>query len=522
MSPRGDWRDGLPPAAGRAGGPAAPGAVRHDSREVEAGDLFVCIAGEHSDGHDFAAAAVRAGAVAVVAEGNRGAALAHLGVPIVAVPDSRRALSSLAAAHEGYPARRLTVVGITGTDGKSTTALLALAALEGCGLRAGVLTSAGSRIAGRELPNPTRLTTQEAPAVQRLLAEMVDAGCTHAVVEATSHGLALHRLADCEFDVAVLTNLSSDHLDFHGSFQAYRDAKAKLFAMLDEPADETARVQRTAVLNADARDWRYFAQATSAPAVTYALDAADADLRARDLQLRADGSSFVIAAGSEAVEGSVRLPGRFNVANAAAALATARALGLELRAAAAGVAACPGVPGRMERITGAPFEVVVDYAHTPEAMRLALETLRDVVPGRLIAVFGCAGERSRDRRAGLGAVAAELADYIVLTEEDPRSEPSEAIIDEIARALTAAGAQEGQRFERVADRRGAIGRAFALAQPGDLVLLAGKGHEPTIERAEGPLPWDERAVARELIAELPRRRGRGRGGRVPRVGVGAR
>ena len=509
MSAGGDWREGLPAGADRSALPAEVGAVRHDSRQVEPGDVFVCVAGERADGHGFAAAAVRAGAAAVVAQQGRGAALAGLGVPVVEAPDSRRALASIAAAHEGYPSRRLTVIGVTGTDGKSTTALLILAALEGCGLRAGALTTVGARIGGRELPNPTRLTTPEAPAVQRLLAQMVEAGCTHAVVEATSHGLDLHRLDGCEFDVAVLTNLRPDHLDYHGSFEAYRDAKAKLFAMLDEPAQQPARqrVRRVAVLNADDPQWRYFADATRARIVTYALDDPDADVRAEEVMLWPDGATFVLGTGEQSLEASVRLPGRFNVANAAAALTAVASLGLDAGAAAAGVAVCAGVPGRMERIGGAPFEVMVDYAHTPEAMRQVLEALRELVEGRLIVVFGCAGERPQERRSGLGSVVARLADYAVLTEEDPRSERPEAIIDEIARAMVAAGAAEGERFERVVERREAIARALQLARPGDLVLLAGKGHESTIERAEGALPWDERAVAGELIAALPQRRG---------------
>ena len=267
--------------------------------------------------------------------------------------------------------------------------------------------------------------------------------------------------------------------------------------MLDEPTEK--RTQRTAVLNADDGEWRRFAAATAAQIVTYALDARDADVRAEEVTLWPDGATFVLHTGEGALEASVRLPGRFNVANATAAITAVAALGLDAGAAAAGVARCPGVPGRMEAIVGAPFAVVVDYAHTPQSIRQALATLRETVDGRLIVVFGCAGERSRDRRSGLGAAVAELADYAVLTEEDPRSEPPEAIVDEIARAMVAAGVAEGERFERVPDRREAIDRALALARPGDLVLLAGKGHESTIERADGPLPWDERAVVRELI-----------------------
>lgn len=501
MTAQGDWREGLPAEARSAAGdlPAEVGAIRFDSRGVEVGDVFVCIRGERADGHDFASAAARAGAAAIVAEEGHAASLGGLSVPVIRVPDTRRTLSSIAAAHEGWPGERLTVIGITGTDGKSTTAFLTVAALERCGVRTGLLSTIESRIAGEVVPNPTRLTTQEAPFVQGLLARMVEAGCTHAVIEATSHGLALHRLDDCSFDVAVFTNLSSDHLDFHGTRAAYRAAKARLFAMLDEPTRK--RVRRHAILNADDPEWLFFAKATRARKITYGIDA-DADVLASDVMPWPDGSTFALATGEDRddiIEASVRLPGRFNVANAAAAVTVAAALGLDPAMAAAGVAACPGVPGRMERIEGAPFEVVVDYAHTPEALEKVLTMLRPLVEGRLIVVFGCAGERARDRRSGLGRVAANHADFAILTDEDPRTEPPDAIVEEIAQAMTEAGAIEGEQFERMRPRRAAIGRALDLARPGDMVLIAGKGHESTIEWADGPEPWDDRTAAREEI-----------------------
>lgn len=501
MTARGDWREGLPHEARAAVAHLdTVGAIRFDSRAVERGDVFVCIRGERSDGHDFAAAAVQAGAVALVAESGRADGLGALGVPVVGVPDTRRALSSIAAAHEGWPGERLTVIGITGTDGKSTTAFLTVAGLERCGVKVGLLSTIESRIAGEVIPNPTRLTTQEAPFVQSLLARMVDSGCTYAVVEATSHGLALHRLDDCGFDIAVFTNLSKDHLDFHGSMEEYRAAKTRLFAMLDRPTSK--RVRRAAIVNADDPQWRQFARATRARTITYGLDS-DADVLASDVMLWPDGATFALATGEDRddiLEASVRLPGRFNVSNAAAAVTVAAALGLDPMAAAAGVAACPGVPGRMERIEGGPFEVVVDYAHTPEALEKVLTMLRPLVSGRMLVVFGCAGERATDRRSGLGRVAAQYADFAVLTDEDPRSEPPEAIVAEIADAMLAAGAVEGERFERVRPRRAAIARAFELANPGDLVLIAGKGHESTIEWADSAEPWDDRVVAREELS----------------------
>ncbi|MFA7250329.1 MAG: UDP-N-acetylmuramoyl-L-alanyl-D-glutamate--2,6-diaminopimelate ligase [Dehalococcoidia bacterium] len=501
---RGDWRAGLPEGTPREALPAAR-AIRFDSRDVEPGDVFVCIVGGQVDGHAFAPQAVQRGAVALIAQAGHAGALDSLGVPAVEVPDSRVTLAAVSAAHEGYPAQRLTVIGVTGTDGKSTTCFLILAALEACGISAGLLTTIESRIAGRVLPNPTRLTSQEAPFVQRMLAEMAEAGCTHAVIECTSIGLDLHRVDGCLFDVAVFTNLTSDHLDYHGTMDHYRASKGRLFEMLDEPRTEKPRrVRRSAVVNRDDPAWRYFAGRTRARVVTYAVDDAEADVHAEDLMLWPDGATFALVADEEDeyVEGSIALPGSYNVANATAALTVAAVLRLPVEQAAAGVAACPGVPGRMERIDGAPFAVIVDYAHTGAAIRKAVEALRPVVEGRVIAVFGCAGERARERRSGMGSAAAELIDLSILTDEDPRSEPSEVIIDEIAQAMIARGAVEGQRFERVPDRRAAIARALQVAGPGDLVLIAGKGHESTIEYADGPRPWDDRRVAREEIARL--------------------
>lgn len=498
MSARGDWRDGLPDDADRAALPAI-GGVQHDSRRVGRGDLFVCVPGLRVDGHDFAAAAVAAGAAALVAETGRGEALRTLGVPVVEVPSARRALSAIAAAHEGYPSERLTVVGVTGTNGKTTTTLLIQAALEAYGESAGLISTVETRVGDTVTPNATRMSTPEAPEVQHLLGDMVDAGNDFAVVEATSHGLALDRLADIAFDVAVLTNLGEDHLDFHGTVEAYEEAKLRLFRQLDAPTSKT--VERRAVLNADDPAWRRFAAATQAPAITYGVETRDADVVAGRIDDVGDGSTFELETPQETLTAQVRLPGRFNVANAAAAFGASIALGIDPWMASVGISQCAGVPGRFERIMTAPIGVVVDYAHTGDALAGALSLLRGLTDGRLIVVFGSAGERPSERRRGMGAVAARQADYAVLTEEDPRSEPPEAIIDEIARAMITAGAEEGRRFERVPDRREAIARAIGMAEFGDVVLIAGKGHEPTIERADGPHPWDDRRVAREVLLE---------------------
>lgn len=494
---RGDWRDGLPENVDRDSLPIVT-RVASDSRTVEPGDLFICIAGERFDGHNFASDAIKAGAVALVVANERKAEMHSLGVPVVGVSVPRAAMASIAAAHEGYPGRELTVVGITGTDGKSTTAFLTVAALESCDLKVGLLSTIETRINGEVVPMVGRLTTHEAPVIQRLLGDMVDAGCTHVVIEATSHGLQMQRLNHCYFDIGILTNISSDHLDFHGTFESYRKAKGALFEMLN--AQPHGAPRRTAVLNRDDSNWKYFEGRTKARIATYGLENSEADVQAEDVMEWSDGSTFSLVAGDDSIEGSVRLPGKFNVANATGAVTAAAALGLDIERVVAGVAACPGVPGRMERIGGAPFDVIVDYAHTPVAMRLVLESLRKEIDGRLIVIFGCAGERSRDRRSGLGLVAAELSDYVVITEEDPRSEPPDQIIDEIAQAMISNGAYEGQTFERVLDRRAAIARGLELAVEGDLLLITGKGHERSIERADGSHQWDDRLVTGEEIA----------------------
>ena len=491
MSARGDWRTGLPPEAGGRADLPPVNAVRLDSRAVQPGDLFVCIPGQHFDGHDFAGAAVAAGAAALVVERGHEDAVAALGAPIAIVADSRRALSSIAAAHEGNPSQRLTVVGVTGTNGKTTTSLLIHAALEAAGEEVGLINTVETRIGLRRSMNDSRMSTPEATEIQRLLAEMVEAGCEYAVVEATSHGLALGRLADVAFDVGVLTQLGEDHLDFHGSVEAYHAAKLRLFEGL----------ARAAVLNADDAGYARFAEASSAAVLSYGLDDPKADLTARQIDNVGDGSTFELVTPDASLHAQVRIPGIFNVANALAAFGAVIALDLDPYMASVGISQTPGVPGRLERVLTSPIGVVVDYAHTGDALANVLQLLRSLTDGRLIAVFGAAGERPSERRTGMAAAAAEHADYAVLTEEDSRSEPTDEIIDEIARAMMAAGAEEGRRFERVPDRASAIARAISLAEQGDVVLIAGKGHEPTIERADGSHAWDDAEAARAALRE---------------------
>jgi len=478
-------------------------AVEHDSRRVQPGALFVAIPGFRVDGHTFLADAVAAGASSVLIERTRLAAADGLpaGVAVVAVNDTRAALSAAAAWFYGHPSRAIPVVGITGTDGKTTTAHLLAAVFEAAGLRTGRLGTVDVSIAGRTGVSTQRMTTPEAPAVQRLLREMVDAGCDVAIVESTSHGLALHRLDHVAYDIAVLTNITSDHLDFHGTFEAYRAAKGLLFRALD--LHPWKGRERYAVVNADDPSANYMLSLTSARPLRYGLESRDADVLARNVVLRPDGSDFRLVTPAGVAETSIRLPAIFNVANALAAAAAALAFGLDVGSIARGLAACPGVPGRMERIDeGQPFEVIVDYAHTGEAVRKVLEVLRAVCRGRLIIVVGAAGERDPGRRFGVGRAAAEGADFAVFTSEDPRHEDPAAIVREIGSHAERAGRRRNVDFLEIEDRREAIRAALRRAEPGDIVLIAGKGHEQSIIYGDEERPWDDRQVAREELRAL--------------------
>jgi len=498
------WLTGIGEAEVVGDLPASLTAVCYDSRRVEPGCLFVAVPGatpRSRDGHEFIAEALAQGAAALVVQADHRPAwkrLAESGrVPLVVVPDSRRALAPLAAAFHGWPARRLRVVGVTGTDGKTTTAHLIAAVLESAGRRCALLSSAELRSGGRARVNATHMTTLEAPEVQAFLAEALRTGDRWAVLEASSHGLALHRVDACAFDVAVFTTLGCDHLDFHGSLEEYRAAKGCLFRLLGEAADKG--VPKTAVLNADDPASDYFRGLTAASVVTYGLEA-PADVTAHDVHAEGLAMSFELAGPFGAVPVKTRLAGRYNVYNCLAAAAVGLSQGLSAEEVKRGLESVSGVPGRMEIIdAGQPFSVVVDIASTPQALANVLGVLRPACRGRLWAVFGCAGERDPGRRDGMGRVAGELADFVVLTNEDPRSEDPDAIIEAIAAGLRESGRREGDDFVRIPDRRQAIAYAFERAGGDDVVLLAGKGSEQTMVFGDQHVPWDERTVARQRL-----------------------
>lgn len=481
--------------------------LAYDSRAVKPGDLFVAVKGFHVDGHGYVGQALERGAAAVVVDARHWPAPAGTlagSRPLVIVPDSRVALAPLATAFYGHPGRELTVVGVTGTKGKSTTTRLVASALAAGGSPVGMISTVDFQIGARQWTNTTRQSTPEAPEVQALLREMVTAGCAYAVVEATSHALSPHwdRLHGCDFDVALFLNIGHEHLDFHGTFEQYRQDKARLFAMLG--ADAVSGRAKWAIANADDPQHQFFLAAAPAAAqrLTYGLRAA-ADVRAEIVAATPSGSALRVTTPGGQYETQLALPGTFNVLNSLAALSVALTQGIAPAAALAALAKVRRVRGRMQPIDlGQPFGVIVDYAHNPESFEQVFAMLRPLTTGRMIAVFGSAGERDRAKRPLQGEIAARYCELLVLTDEDPRGENRAAIIAEIAAGVERAGKRAGAGYLVQPDRAAAIRTALERAAPGDLVLLLGKGHEGSIIYADHLLPWDEAGVAEQVLREL--------------------
>jgi len=484
-----------PPPPGAAAVPVS--GVAYDSRRAVRGSVFVAIPGEHTDGHRHALAAVEAGAVAVLAQRAPEPPLPD-GTPLVLVPDTQMALAPLAAELYGHPSRRLTVAGVTGTDGKTTTTTMLHAAWRGAGIAAGSLTTVDFRVLGRIEANKTRQTTLESADLQERLRALADEGCTHVALETSSHALVLHRVDAVDFACAVFTRITSEHLDFHGTRDAYLAAKASLLTRAAQHPDGLAVLDRD-----DEFAFPVLRAMPVARRLSYsARGAADADLVATGVRVDAGGVHFSARTPWGSADVDLRLAGRFNVANALAALAAGCATGASLSGAVAGLAALDRVSGRMERVDlGQPFSVVIDYAHTADALHTVLTELRAATTGKLWAVFGSAGRRDVGKRAAMGRVAAELAERVVVTDEDPREEDSRAIVEQIAAGARDATHRDGEELFLIPDRTAAIRFAVAGAAPGDTVLLAGKGHESTLILRDGPVPWDERAVAEQAVRE---------------------
>jgi UDP-N-acetylmuramoyl-L-alanyl-D-glutamate--2,6-diaminopimelate ligase len=464
----------------------------YDSRQARAGALFVAMRGEHTDGHTYVQAALDRGAAAIVVE--RWPEMNVGETPCILVDDSRVALAALAAFFYQQPSLRLKLAGVTGTNGKTTTTYLLKHICDRAVLRCGLIGTVRYEIADEVLPSPH--TTPESLELEELLARMRDAGCKAAVMEVSSHALAQKRVLGVEFDVAVFTNLTQDHLDFHGDLQSYFETKASLFTQL-LPAQLKKRA--IAVINSDDRYGVELCSRLSKTTrlITYGVGNR-ADFRASNLKTELAGTSYQLDAQDRSF--LVRLPliGKFNVYNSLAALAAATALGVPLRAAVLALATAPAVRGRLELVPAKRnYQVYVDYAHTDDALHNVLRTLRELNPHRLIVVFGCGGDRDRAKRPLMGRAAEEWSDHAIITSDNPRTEDPAAITRDIEKGF------QNQKYEVIVDRREAIERAIGLAGARDIVLIAGKGHEDYQQFASVTLPFDDVQVAREAIEARP-------------------
>jgi len=482
--------------AGEQGEKIEVAALAYDSRRVISGGLFIAVPGSHTDGRCFLVDAAQRGAVAALGPKIE---TSDPPLPYIEVGDVRIALANLACAFYGYPAHQLCTIGITGTDGKTTTSNLISTLLDVAGKRNSLMTTANFKMCGQEWENTTRQSTLEALEIQQFLRRTLDTNLRYAVIEATSHGLELQRVRGCAFDIGVVTNITHEHLDFHGTLEKYRRAKARLFEMLDPARDKGLGIRPIAILNRDDGSYEVLKPYCNVPILDYGFDQAAA-VRAVDVKLDTYFTRFRTILPDAEIEIETQLVGRFNVSNCLAAIAAAYSLGVKAIDIAQGLAGVKGVSGRMERIDeGQPFTVIVDYAHTPDSLEKVLSILRPLTSGKLIVVFGSAGERDIQKRPIMGQIAAQKSDFFVITDEDPREEDRVHILHDIAKGAESVGKHEERDFLCIADRTQAIAMAFAHAQAGDTVLLAGKGQEQSIIIGREKIPWDDRQVAREQL-----------------------
>ncbi|MCY4064034.1 MAG: UDP-N-acetylmuramoyl-L-alanyl-D-glutamate--2,6-diaminopimelate ligase [Chloroflexi bacterium] len=471
--------------------------VVESSLEVEPGGLFVARVGQSHDGHAFISKAIATGAAAIVGEIKQ----PELPVPYIRVRSAGQALGLLSAAYHDFPSRKLVVIGVTGTDGKTTTCLLLHSILKRVSdIKAGYISTISADFGDETSATGLHVTTPSAPRIQAYLAKMVHAGLTHCILEMTSHGLAQGRLQGVDIDVAVLTNVMHEHLDYHGSWEDYRAAKAIMFRMLQGSWRKPGQ-KKVSIISADDPSGDYFAAILADRHINYSIGK-QACYRASDIAYTTAGTRFQVAGQALAL----KLPGEFNIANALAAVCAARALGIGWDAIKAGIAAVEGIPGRMERIDeGQDFIAMVDFAHTPNALKRALEAGRQMLaPGkRLIAVFGSAGLRDVEKRRLMAETSAQLADMTILTAEDPRTESLEDILAMMAAGCLTAGGVEGKTFMRIPDRGEAIYEACQMARAGDLVMACGKGHEQSMCFGTVEHPWDDREALRSALLGAP-------------------
>lgn len=470
-----------------------------DSRAVRPGSLFVAMKGGNVDGHEFIQKAIDNGAAAVVGDRD----ILELSVPYIRLENPRRFLTWIAAAFYDWPGRKLTVVGVTGTDGKTTTTNLIYQILLAANIKAGMISTVNAVIGDEVLDTGFHVTTPDAHDVQRYLARMVDAGLTHVVLETTSHGWAQYRVDACEFDIGVVTNITHEHMDEHGSYENYRAAKARLFSSLEITLPKRQGNPRLAVINRDdVKSFDFLNDFIKVDKLNYGLGE-NADVRATDIGYSPAGIHFAAQSKDFKTQVTSKLVGAYNVSNCLAALtATVYGLGIAPEVATRGIGSLEGIPGRMEVIDlGQNFTAIVDFAHTPNALKVTLETARAMTAGRIIAVFGSAGLRDKEKRRMMAETSAELADFSVLTAEDPRTESLDQILDDMAAGARSRGGREGLTFWRVADRGEAIRFGLSLAREGDIVLYCGKGHEQSMCFGKREHLWDDRTAMRAALAD---------------------
>jgi UDP-N-acetylmuramoyl-L-alanyl-D-glutamate--2,6-diaminopimelate ligase len=475
-------------------GEIAPTGIASDSRKVEDGQLFICLSGSKTDGHLHAPEAVRRGACAIVAEREL-----DIDIPQLIVKDSRHAAAVIADHYYGYPSRAMKLIGVTGTNGKTTTTYLIEQILQDQQQPTGVIGTIEWRYGGRAFE--VSGTTPHSIELHRYLAEMKDAGTAYCAMEVSSHALAQGRVKGCRFRTAVFTNLTQDHLDYHQTMESYAAAKGLFFSRLGNTFTADGSERTYAVLNADDEASAYFTRLTSADVVTYGIDH-EADVRASNVRITASGTTFHVATFRGEIDISLQMAGRFNVYNALAAISAALIEGIELSRIKASLESIPGVPGRIESVhAGQDFAVIVDYAHTPDGLENVLLAIRQFAEKRVLCVFGCGGDRDRKKRPIMGAIAAAYSDYVLVTSDNPRTEDRFMILKDIEVGLREAMISSNT-YELIADRKAAIEKAVEMASPGDVVLIAGKGHENYQEIEGVKHPFDDRSVARDAIRRL--------------------
>ncbi len=464
--------------------------VTSDSRQVREGALFVAVKGYKSDGHKYIQSAIEKGAIAAVIEDRD---YISDNYPWILVPDTRKALADFSAAFCGYPSSKLNLIGVTGTNGKTTTTNLITAILDDYGHKAGLIGTIHCRI-GKDIL-PAQHTTPEAPELQQLFCDFLGKGADYAVMEVSSHALELQRVRGCDFDVAVFTNLTQDHLDFHGNMEKYLMAKSRLFYNLGRSSRKKRR--KYAIINIDDPAGQQLASMTTASIITYGVNN-NADVRAEQVEVAATGVRYQLRYTNQVIPVSLQLTGMFNVYNSLAAIAVGLVENIPVSSIIASLEKIAGIPGRFEKVNaGQDFTVIVDYSHTPDGLDNCLRTARAIARGRLITVFGCGGDRDRSKRPLMGEIAGRLSDFVVVTSDNPRSECPQDIINDIVAGLSKV--MDSQQFLKVEDRQAAIRLAIQEARAGDVVVIAGKGHESYQIIGERVLSFDDREAAAEAI-----------------------